>query len=57
MKTKSMKSLNRREFIVTSTAVGATICLPGKLSAAVTGKKTFTILHTNDLHSNPIGTG
>jgi hypothetical protein len=55
MKTKLMKSLNRREFIAASAAVGATLCLPGTLSAAVTGKKTFTILHTNDLHSNLIG--
>ena len=38
MKTKSMKSLNRREFIVASAAVGATICLPGTMSTAVTGK-------------------
>jgi 5'-nucleotidase / UDP-sugar diphosphatase len=29
--------------------------LPGVLSAALDRKKTFTILHTNDLHSNFIG--
>jgi len=29
--------------------------LPGVLSAAQDGKRTFTILHTNDLHSNFIG--
>jgi 5'-nucleotidase / UDP-sugar diphosphatase len=29
--------------------------LPGALSAAQDGKRTFTILHTNDLHSNFIG--
>ena len=39
MKTKSMNSLTRREFIAASAAVGATICLPGTMSAAVTGKK------------------
>jgi len=27
------------------------------LAAAADGKKTFTILHTNDLHSNLIGMG
>jgi 5'-nucleotidase/UDP-sugar diphosphatase len=54
-KTRSMKTLTRREFLVTSAAAGATLLLPGKLSAAPTGKQTFTILHTNDLHSNLIG--
>src|SRR5271170_5307395 len=29
--------------------------LPGVLSTAQDGKRTFTILHTNDLHSNFIG--
>jgi 5'-nucleotidase/UDP-sugar diphosphatase len=38
-----------------SAAVGATLCLPGVLFAAPAGKRTFTILHTNDLHSNLIG--
>ena len=52
-----MKSLNRRQFIAASAAVGATLCLPRIVSAAVTGKQTFTILHTNDLHSNFIGLG
>lgn len=50
-----MQTLSRREFIATSAAASATLCLTGSLSAAVTGKKTFTILHTNDLHSNFIG--
>jgi len=57
MNAKSMKSLSRREFLATSAAVGTTLCLPGTLSAAVTGKKTFTILHTNDMHSAFIGMG
>jgi len=34
-----------------------TILLPGGLSAAVSGRKTFTILHTNDMHSSFIGMG
>ncbi len=55
MKNKSMKSLNRREFLAASAAVGATLCLPAALPAAPAGKRTFTILHTNDLHSNLIG--
>ncbi len=50
-----MKTLSRREFLATSAAVGATLYLPGTVSAASTGKRTFTILHTNDLHSNFIG--
>ena len=55
MKIKSGKTHSRREFLAASGAVGVTLCLPGKLSAAITGKHTFTILHTNDLHSNFIG--
>src|SRR5271166_3054537 len=55
MKIKSGETHSRREFLVASGAVGATLCLPGNLSAAITGKQTFTILHTNDLHSNLIG--
>ena len=50
-----MKSPTRREFLATATAAGATLCLSGKLTAAPTSRKTFTILHTNDLHSNLIG--
>ncbi len=50
-----MKTLSRREFLATSAAAGATLLLTGKLSAAPIGKQIFTILHTNDLHSNLIG--
>jgi 5'-nucleotidase len=50
-----MQTLSRREFIATSAAAGATLCLTGSLSAAPARKRTFTILHTNDLHSNFIG--
>ena len=52
-----MKSLSRREFLAGSAAVGATMCLTGAVSAAPDGKKTFTILHTNDMHSSFIGMG
>src|SRR5271169_99556 len=55
MKIESGKTHSRREFLAASGAVGATLCLPGTLSAAITGTHTFTILHTNDLHSNFIG--
>ena len=50
-----MKTQTRREFLTTTAAASATLCMTGSLSAAPTGKKTFTILHTNDLHSNLIG--
>ena len=53
----SRDTISRREFLVASAAVGVTILLPRGLSAAVDGKKTFTILHTNDMHSNFIGLG
>ncbi|MEN9974045.1 MAG: hypothetical protein RLZZ282_51 [Verrucomicrobiota bacterium] len=50
-----MRTLSRRKFIATGTVASATLCMTGKLCAAEPGKKTFTILHTNDLHSNLIG--
>src|SRR5271166_1995387 len=50
----SAGTLSRRVFVAASATVGATILLPGCLPATG-GKKTFTILHTNDLHSNFIG--
>jgi 5'-nucleotidase / UDP-sugar diphosphatase len=50
-------AISRREFLIGSAAVGATILLPGGLFAATDGKKTFTILHTNDMHTSFIGMG
>ena len=47
----------RREFLAGSAAGAATLFLSGGPAAAADGKKTFTILHTNDLHSNFIGLG
>ena len=48
---------SRREFLARSAAVGAAILFSGDLVMAAEGKKTFSILHTNDLHSNFIGLG
>ena len=48
---------SRRSFLAGAAAAGATIVLPRVLSATPDGKKTFTILHTNDMHSNFIGMG
>ena len=53
----SRNTITRREFLVGSAAVGVTILLPGGLFAAGDGKKTFTILHTNDMHASFIGMG
>jgi len=54
----SAGTFTRREVLGASAAVGVTMMLPGRLSAAAPGgKKTFTILHTNDLHSAFIGMG
>jgi 5'-nucleotidase/UDP-sugar diphosphatase len=53
----SRATLSRRELLTGSAAVGATIVLSGDLAAAADGKKTFTILHTNDMHSAFIGMG
>ena len=52
----SLDELARREFLIGSVAFGAAILADPAL-AAVSSKKTFTILHTNDLHSNFIGMG
>ena len=51
----SRKTVSRRELLAVSVAAGAMVALHGKPAAAADGKKTFTILHTNDLHSNLIG--
>jgi 5'-nucleotidase/UDP-sugar diphosphatase len=48
-------TLSRRELLAGAVAAGAMVGLHGKQAAAADGKKTFTILHTNDLHSNLIG--
>jgi 5'-nucleotidase / UDP-sugar diphosphatase len=46
---------SRRDILAGSAAAGAMVLLRGESLAATDGKKTFTILHTNDLHSNFIG--
>src|SRR4249920_1344197 len=55
----SREAFSRRKFMTVSAAFGATL-LTGKLSATAqekSMKKTFTILHTNDMHSTLIGMG
>ncbi len=52
-----LKTVSRRELLAGSALVGAAMALRGETAAAADGKKTFTILHTNDLHSNLIGMG
>jgi len=54
---RSRNTITRREFLAVSAAFGVTILLPGGLYAALDGKKTFTILHTNDMHTSFIGMG
>jgi 5'-nucleotidase len=51
------KTFSRRAFLADAAIVGATTLLPGGLFAATQGKKTFTILHTNDMHASFIGMG
>jgi 5'-nucleotidase/UDP-sugar diphosphatase len=50
-------ALTRREFLAGSALAGVAILMPGFVSAAPVGAKTFTILHTNDLHSAFLGLG
>jgi 5'-nucleotidase len=52
----SLDALSRRDFLIGTATVGAAI-LAGPVFAAAEGKKTFTLLHTNDMHSNFIGMG
>lgn len=47
--------INRRAVLATSVVAGASVTMPKPLAAQADGKKTFTILHTNDLHPNFIG--
>jgi len=54
---KARDTISRREFLIDAAVVSATVLLPGGLFAATEGKKTFTILHTNDMHSSFIGMG
>ena len=49
--------LTRRVVLAGGVALGATVLLPEALAAGSKGKRTFTILHTNDLHSSLIGMG
>jgi 5'-nucleotidase/UDP-sugar diphosphatase len=51
----SRETLSRREVLAGSVAIGAMVVLRGERAWAADGKKTFIILHTNDLHSNLIG--
>ncbi|MFA6956544.1 MAG: bifunctional UDP-sugar hydrolase/5'-nucleotidase [Thermoanaerobaculia bacterium] len=54
---QSGQPVSRRAFIAVSAAAGATLLVPGALAAAPHGRKTFTILHTNDMHSSFLGGG
>ena len=53
----SRETLARRDLLAGAAAVGATFMLPRELAVAADGKKTFTILHTNDMHASFIGMG
>jgi 5'-nucleotidase len=51
----SRETVSRRAVLAASVAAGAIALVRGLPAAAADGKQTFTILHTNDLHSNFIG--
>jgi 5'-nucleotidase/UDP-sugar diphosphatase len=51
------RPLTRRRVLVAGAVVGAASWLPSAHAAAPKGKRVFTILHTNDLHSSFIGLG
>jgi 5'-nucleotidase/UDP-sugar diphosphatase len=53
----SRETFSRREFLAGSAVAGITLLMPGFLAAAPAGAKTFTILHTNDMHASFIGMG
>ena len=50
-------ALSRRDFVAGAAAIAATMLLPAPWAAAAEVKKTFTILHTNDMHSAFVGMG
>jgi 5'-nucleotidase len=54
---ESFDALSRREFMAGAAAIGVTILLSAEPAAAAEGRKTFTILHTNDMHSAFVGMG
>jgi uncharacterized membrane protein HdeD (DUF308 family) len=53
----SHDTLTHRGFLGGSVAATAALCLPTARAMAAEGKKTFTILHTNDMHASLIGMG
>ncbi len=53
----SNRPLNRREFLAASAAIGISTLMPGFAATAASSAKTFTILHTNDMHASFIGMG
>lgn len=55
MKTMTSKDMNRRTFLAGSLLTGAAATMAEPLAAQTPRRMTFTILHTNDLHSNLIG--
>jgi len=55
MKNTTVDRKDRRTFLAKSADAAASIAMIEPLAAQTTGKKTFTILHTNDLHSNFVG--
>jgi 5'-nucleotidase / UDP-sugar diphosphatase len=55
MNNQTTDRMDRRTFLAKSAAAVATIAMVEPLAAQTTRKKTFTILHTNDLHSNLVG--
>ena len=50
-------TVSRRDFLAGAAAFGVAIAVPADAATAADGNKTFTILHTNDMHSNFIGMG
>ncbi len=53
----SHDTFTRREFVAGTAVVGATLVLSRSSYAAPGAKRTFTILHTNDMHASFIGLG
>ena len=49
--------LSRRELLAGTAMLSAALALSIRRAAAADGRKTFTILHTNDMHSAFIGMG
>ena len=57
LEARSENTISRRRILAGSAAAGAVALIGGEAAVAADGTRTFTVLHTNDIHSYLIGMG